>query len=209
MGKIGPDYQPGHAHADTFSFVMNIRHRPVIIDTGCSTYEWGKIRADERGTDSHNTVVINGLNSSQVWGSHRVGRRANVTILEETENSIKASHDGYKHAGCLHVRQFIREIPNIFTIKDIIINDGHNKTTNDAYFHFSPDEFFRINQNKIEGVDFFIEFYGDFSIISGLCNISAGFNKRISSQYIKVSFSDILTTKICCCENCENIIYNR
>jgi uncharacterized heparinase superfamily protein len=206
VGKIGPDYQPGHAHADTFSFVMNINNRQVIIDVGCSTYEQGKIRAYERGTASHNTVVINGLNSSQIWGSHRVALRADVTILEETGNSIKASHNGYKRAGCLHVRQFIRETPNIFTVKDIIVKDVNNKTVNECYFHFSPDETFVINQNKVEGSDYVIEFYGDFSIATAFCSISSGFNKRISSQYIKVAFCDTLTTKICCR---ENIIYNR
>jgi hypothetical protein len=63
VGKIGPDYQPGHAHADTFSFVMNIHNRAVIVDTGCSTYEWGKLRDEERGTASHNTVVIGSATS--------------------------------------------------------------------------------------------------------------------------------------------------
>ncbi|MEG2556749.1 MAG: alginate lyase family protein, partial [Odoribacter sp.] len=44
VGKIGPDYQPGHSHADTFSFELHINGRPVIVDTGTSTYEANAVR---------------------------------------------------------------------------------------------------------------------------------------------------------------------
>ena len=74
-GDIGPSYQPGHAHADTFTFELWKRGRKVIGDTGCSTYVPGPIRSYERSTAAHNTVVIDGKNSSEVWAAHRVGRR--------------------------------------------------------------------------------------------------------------------------------------
>ena len=56
VGSIGPDYQPGHAHADTFNFELHINKRPVIVDTGTSTYEINNIRFYERSTAAHNTV---------------------------------------------------------------------------------------------------------------------------------------------------------
>ena len=31
VSRVGPDYQPGHAHADTFTFELHINNRPVII----------------------------------------------------------------------------------------------------------------------------------------------------------------------------------
>lgn len=74
-GDIGPSYQPGHAHADTFTFELWKRGRKVVGDTGCSTYVPGPIRSYERSTAAHNTVVIDGKNSSEVWAAHRVGRR--------------------------------------------------------------------------------------------------------------------------------------
>ena len=74
-GDIGPSYQPGHAHADTYSFEVWKGGKKVIGDTGCSTYIPGPIRSYERSTKAHNTVVIDGKNSSEVWASHRVGRR--------------------------------------------------------------------------------------------------------------------------------------
>lgn len=74
-GEIGPSYQPGHAHADTYSFELWKSGKKVVGDTGCSTYIPGAVRSYERSTKAHNTVVIDGRNSSEVWASHRVGRR--------------------------------------------------------------------------------------------------------------------------------------
>jgi len=74
-GEIGPSYQPGHAHADTCSFELWKNGKKVIGDTGCSTYIPGAVRSYERSTKAHNTVVVDGRNSSEVWASHRVGRR--------------------------------------------------------------------------------------------------------------------------------------
>ncbi len=55
-----PSYQPGHAHADTFNFVLNIHNEPLIVDTGISTYEANETRLKERGTAAHNTVTVSG-----------------------------------------------------------------------------------------------------------------------------------------------------
>ncbi len=74
-GEIGSSYQPGHAHADTWSFELWKSGKKLIGDTGCSTYVPGPIRSYERSTKAHNTVVVDGQNSSEVWASHRVGRR--------------------------------------------------------------------------------------------------------------------------------------
>ena len=92
-GDIGPSYQPGHAHADTYSFELWKCGKKVIGDTGCSTYMPGPIRSYERSTRAHNTVVIDGQNSSEVWASHRVGRRfdrkRHRREFELTESTLK------------------------------------------------------------------------------------------------------------------------
>jgi hypothetical protein len=203
-GQIGPDYQPGHAHADTFSFVMNIHNRPVIVDTGCSTYEWGRLRSDERGTASHNTVTVNAGNSSEIWGSHRVARRAKVTILDETGHSIEASHDGYKHLGCTHIRRFTQTAANIFTIADTVAGNG-DKTVNHAYLHFSPYEDFTVNQNIITGKDYYIELKGAVSITVQTCHTASGFNMRTPSRCVQILFYTALIINIYCN---ENTVYN-
>jgi hypothetical protein len=39
VGNIGPDYQPGHAHSDSLNFELIKEDKPIIVDTGISTYE--------------------------------------------------------------------------------------------------------------------------------------------------------------------------
>lgn len=110
VGEVGASYQPGHAHADTLSFELSIGEQRVFINSGTSTYNVGAERERQRSTAAHNTVEINRENSSQVWKSFRVGKRAHIINLEtqvEPILTIKATHDGYLHPyGILHTRIF-------------------------------------------------------------------------------------------------------
>ena len=74
-GEIGPSYQPGHAHADTYSFELWRNGEKVVTDTGTDRYVVDDERRRQRGTAAHNTVTIDGKDSSEVWAGHRVGRR--------------------------------------------------------------------------------------------------------------------------------------
>jgi uncharacterized heparinase superfamily protein len=76
LAPIGPDYLPGHAHADTLSFELSLFGRRVIVNRGTSRYGDGPQRLAERGTAAHSTVQIDGADSSEVWGGFRVARRA-------------------------------------------------------------------------------------------------------------------------------------
>jgi hypothetical protein len=134
IGNIGPDYIPGHAHSDTFNFVINYKNKPFIVDTGLSTYETNQRRTSERSTSAHNTVEINGKDQSEVWGGFRVANRAKIIKIEEEIDTIKASHDGYKKDGIIHTR-----IWN-FKEKKLIINDELSKKANAiARLHFHPN----------------------------------------------------------------------
>jgi uncharacterized heparinase superfamily protein len=107
VNGLVPAVAPGHSHADTFHFILNVFGDPFIVDTGVSTYTRGKERSYERSTHAHNTVVISNLNQSEIYDSFRVGRRASVIKLEEKENEIEGTHDGYAHKGILHTRKII------------------------------------------------------------------------------------------------------
>jgi uncharacterized heparinase superfamily protein len=78
VAPIGPDYLPGHAHADTLSFELSLFGQRVIVNGGTSRYGSGPERLAERGTAAHSTVQIDGADSSEVWGGFRVARRARV-----------------------------------------------------------------------------------------------------------------------------------
>ena len=86
VAPIGPDYLPGHAHADTLSFELSAGTQRVIVDSGVSRYGEGPERLRQRGTAAHNTVEIDGQDSSEVWGGFRVARRAYPRDLRIQEN---------------------------------------------------------------------------------------------------------------------------
>ena len=69
VAQVGPDYLPAHAHADTLSFEMSLFGQRVFVNSGTSCYGQGEERRQERATSAHNTVEINGENSSEVWGA--------------------------------------------------------------------------------------------------------------------------------------------
>jgi uncharacterized heparinase superfamily protein len=96
---VGPDYQPGHAHADTLAFELSFNKERIITNSGTSTYEQGPQRAFERSTRAHNTVEIDGKDSSEVWAAFRVARRARpferrIDIRSGTA-AASCAHDGY------------------------------------------------------------------------------------------------------------------
>lgn len=99
VGKIGPDYMPGHAHADTLSFELSLFGFRTLVNSGTSCYGLSNERLRQRGTYAHNTVTIEKENSSQVWSGFRVARRAKPFGIEADFGNdyffVKASHDGY------------------------------------------------------------------------------------------------------------------
>jgi len=76
IGDISPSYQPGHAHADIQSFEVYAGGFCLISDSGVPTYAVSAERVRTRGSSAHNVVTINNKNSSEVWSSFRVARRA-------------------------------------------------------------------------------------------------------------------------------------
>jgi uncharacterized heparinase superfamily protein len=97
---VGADYQPGHAHADSLSFELSVAQRRVFVNSGTSQYGTDAERERQRGTAAHNTVVVDGKNSSEVWAGFRVARRARVTrrpiSFKPPVAVVDASHDGYR-----------------------------------------------------------------------------------------------------------------
>lgn len=140
VAEIGPDYLPAHGHADTLSFELSIFGERLIVNSGTYEYEMGKVRDYERSTAAHNTVVIDNQNSSEVWGSFRVARRAKPgkpNIQKHDDNlSIDCSHSGYSHLNGkpIHHRKWL------FSQNSICIEDNIEGVCDRAfaYFHFSP-----------------------------------------------------------------------
>ena len=113
IASIGPDYLPGHAHADTLSFELSLYGQRLLVNTGTSCYQRGRERLYQRGTIAHNTVAISEENSSEVWSSFRVARRArpfNKKVdIDSLPMCVECSHDGYKRldGSPTHTRSWI------------------------------------------------------------------------------------------------------
>lgn len=100
VGRVGPDYQPGHAHADTLSIECSFNGKRLFIDPGVHGYDHTDQRRRQRSTAAHNTVCIDDEDSSEVWHIFRVGRRAyprNVSVALSGQGfRAEAEHDGYE-----------------------------------------------------------------------------------------------------------------
>ncbi len=106
VGSVGPDVQPGHAHAGTLTFEASCNGRRVVVDPGTYAYDDDSRRAYDRGTAAHNTVCVDGVDSSEMWQIFRVGRRAHVphagvpnaaVVFADSGMTASAIHDGYRH----------------------------------------------------------------------------------------------------------------
>lgn len=112
VAPIEPAYQPGHAHADTLSFELSIDAQVVFCNSGINTYSTSPERSYQRGTSSHNTVEVDGENSSEIWQSFRVARRANPFDLAANKDGastqVSCKHDGYLRlgGGVIHHREW-------------------------------------------------------------------------------------------------------
>jgi uncharacterized heparinase superfamily protein len=100
VGPPCPPNLPAHAHADSLSFELAVDGERLVVDTGTSTYEPGAVRAYERSTAAHNTVEIDGADSTEVWATFRAGRRARARLdgarADHDAVEVSAAHDGYR-----------------------------------------------------------------------------------------------------------------
>lgn len=141
LARIGPDYLPGHAHADTLSFELSLGGTRFFVNSGTSVYGTGPERQRQRGTAAHSTLVLDGENSSEVWSGFRVGRRAkpfDVAVYGGEFSLIaRGAHDGYTHlpGSPVHRRQWsLSEVQLL--IEDTVEGSGAHQL--EAYFHLGP-----------------------------------------------------------------------
>lgn len=169
---IGPDYQPGHAHADTLSFELSVNGLRTIVNLGTSTYEKNANRDFQRSTEAHNTARVDGRNSSEVWSAFRVARRARpVEVRTDRRAFAQASHTGYLrlrdpviHTRTLELRQ------DALIISDMI--EARGKHDVDLYFHMHPD------------VDMSIQLDRQLTRVEKVGNWFPEFNKAVPNKTI-------------------------
>lgn len=154
VAPIGPDYLPGHAHADTLSLELSLFRQRVIVNCGTSRYGLGPERDAERGTMAHSTVTVNDENSSEVWAGFRVARRArpmNLRVVQDPDSlEVWCAHDGYKRlAGQpIHRRRWAFQA-GLLRVEDRI--EGRFKSAV-ARFHLHPDVACEVEASGFAGI---------------------------------------------------------
>lgn len=145
-GPVGPDYQPGHAHCDTLSYELSLDGRRIVVDSGVYDYEDSAIRQYVRSTRAHNTVMVNGLEQSELWKAFRVGRRARPLYarIEQTgprRFQFFGAHDGYSKilGNLIHQRFIVSDENGHWTIRDHIKGGLKRKHRVESFIHIHPD----------------------------------------------------------------------
>lgn len=193
VGNIMATYQPGHAHADTFTYELRQNNRPLVVDTGISTYNKTERRLYERSTAAHNTVVVESrrANSSEIWSGFRMGRRAHVTVLEERPNEILAMHNGFGK-NKRHLRRFKLE-NDLFEIEDTII--GNHKGI--SYIHLAPNvTIVRISNTLVETNAAIFHIDGADKVEQSQDKVSTEYNRFEKSVTLAFYFHGHLTYTI-------------
>jgi uncharacterized heparinase superfamily protein len=143
-GPMGPDYQPGHGHCDALSYELCINGRRVIVDSGVHDYEKSELREYVRSTAAHNTVRIDGMEQSEIWGAFRVARRARPIVAELDEwqegcLEFRGAHDGYCRlpGRPVHERQVRINSSGCWIISDTVTGIGNHLV--ESFIHMHPD----------------------------------------------------------------------
>jgi uncharacterized heparinase superfamily protein len=144
-GPIGPDYIPGHAHADIFNYEVSLGKQRWIVDTGVYQYESGSMRDYVRSTQAHNTVTIDGVDQAECWDAFRVARRfPPVDVVweqQEANASLQGRFEGY---GTLIGDQLVHERRmdidsnrRVINVSDRVTGRGTHRVESRVQFH--PD----------------------------------------------------------------------
>jgi len=205
VAPVGPDYQPGHAHADTLSCELSLFGQRVLVNSGISQYGEDAERHRQRSTAAHNTVEVDGQNSSEVWAGFRVARRAKPREVSLSDLSgeveLSASHDGYRRlpGKVIHKRVWRARAENL-DVTDMLLGDFEEAV---AHWHFHPDvavESIAESRFRIvlpEGQVVVFEIDGGFARLEGGV-WHPGFGVSLKNQILLVTFTGRkITTRIC------------
>ncbi|MEZ0539270.1 heparinase II/III domain-containing protein [Fibrella arboris] len=190
VAPVGPDHQPGHAHADTFSFVLHIDGQPVVVDPGTSTYQIGERRRWERSTAAHNTVTVSDQNSSELWSGFRVGRRAQVTILTDLPCCVEAAHDGYAYLGDRHTRRWTLLDETTLRVDDCFID---NNLARKSHLYFDHYLYLTTEQQVVTLANCAVQFVSEKPLSVNLTTYdqALGFNRTATASCVSL---DVPTT---------------
>ncbi|WP_281547015.1 alginate lyase family protein [Pseudoalteromonas sp. PAR1] len=199
--NVGPDYLPGHAHADTLSFELSVGLHRFFVNSGTSLYGVSKERLRQRSTSAHNTVTVCDENSSEVWSGFRVARRAYAKLLKTEQNAdsivLSACHDGYKRLKPKVVHTRTLEAKKA----EIIVTDNLSHNSEATFnLHIHPNVMVELLDNKTLALKYSsqtVELTTSHEIFVEKSTWHPEFGKSVENKKITIPFNDgQLITKI-------------
>jgi uncharacterized heparinase superfamily protein len=139
-GPPSIDYNVAHAHCDMLSFELYLNGKPIVVDSGVHGYEGDRFREYSRSTRAHNTLVFDGREQSEIWGTFRVARRAKMIRADATSPNgaqwrFEGSYSPYYNSRLVHSRVIARDASGDWVITDRA--DGEFKKA-ESFIHLHP-----------------------------------------------------------------------
>lgn len=143
-GPLGHLSIAAHGHADALALWLHVDDMPVLVDAGTFLYHAGGVWRDAfRGTPAHNTLCLDGRNSSRLAGSFNWGARAKAFRLPGRKHggpdTVTGRHDGYRRShGVLHERR-ITAHEHGYTVRDRLTGRLRRHAAAEIAYHVHPD----------------------------------------------------------------------
>lgn len=136
-----PPYQPGHSHADMLSFEVSLEGLRFIVDSGVHGYAESALREYCRSTRAHNTVQMDDIEQSEMWGTFRIAGRPQPGPVcfeagdtEALLDAVCIHPSGYLHRRRIRYDQAQRS----WEIHDHVESSGREQQIR-SYLHFHPE----------------------------------------------------------------------
>lgn len=192
VGPPCPNELPAHAHADTLSCLVHVDGVPLLVDTATSTYAPGPVRDYERSTAAHNTVEIDGANSTEVWAAFRAARRARVGKVVARDGgalTADAAHDGFRRLPRRPVHQRQWTLPGTeLRVEDLVSGTGEHWVT--VRWHLAPGSVLRLGDGEAAvhtpGGDFRVEVTASHpvALAAGHAPLATGFGRTVDAPVV-------------------------
>jgi uncharacterized heparinase superfamily protein len=204
-GPPCPRELPAHAHADTLGCVVHLDGRPLLVDTGTSTYAAGAARDYERSTAAHNTLELDRRDSTEVWGAFRAGRRARVLDLTARAAgntvTVEAAHDGYRSlpGRPVHRRRWTVRAGEL-RVDDTVTGRGRHHVT--VRWHLAPDTGLRlvpggaVVTTEAGQLDVAVTAPGNQELTATTAPVGMGFGLTVAAPVLACALQDELPVRI-------------
>jgi uncharacterized heparinase superfamily protein len=140
-GPPSAGYNSAHAHCDLLSYELWLDGKPFIVDSGVHGYGEDRFREYSRSTRAHNTVMFDGREQSEVWGTFRMARRAQVVSVEvegdERTWSFRGEYRPYYDSQLVHERHIEREAGGRWHFTDRLVSGAAERAM--SFIHLHPD----------------------------------------------------------------------